>query len=148
MQAGQEFLRSKNGDDNSYKSDDATNSLKWSTKLKYSATVNYYKGLIALRAAHPAFRMTTTSATKANIKFFKGTDTLIAYSINGKAVGDKAKTIVVIHNADSANVTFTLPNANTWNILAKGSQIGTKTLQVLKAGKVVVPGQSTMVLIQ
>ena len=148
MQAGQEFLRSKNGDDNSYKSDDATNSLKWSTKLKYSATVNYYKGLIALRAAHPAFRMTSTADMKANIKFFKGTDTLIAYSINGKAVGDKAKTIVVIHNADSANVTFTLPNANTWNILAKGSQIGTKTLQVLKAGKVVVPGQSTMVLIQ
>ena len=148
MQAGQEFLRSKNGDDNSYKSDDATNSLKWSTKLKYSATVNYYKGLIALRAAHPAFRMTSTADMKANIKFFKGTDTLIAYSINGKAVGDKAKTIVVIHNADSANVTFTLPNANTWNIVAKGSQIGTKTLQVLKAGKVVVPGQSTMVLIQ
>jgi pullulanase len=148
MQAGQEFLRSKNGDDNSYKSDDATNSLKWSTKLKYSATVNYYKGLIALRAAHPAFRMTTTSTMKANIKFFKGTDTLIAYSINGKAVGDKAKTIVVIHNADTANATFTLPNANSWNIVAKGSQIGTKTLQVLKAGKVVVPGQSTMVLIQ
>ena len=148
MQAGQEFLRSKNGDDNSYKSDDATNSLKWSTKLKYSATVNYYKGLIALRAAHPAFRMTTTAAIKANIKFLKGTDTLIAYSINGKAVGDKAKTIVVIHNADSANATFTLPNANSWNIVAKGSQIGTKTLQVLKAGKVVVPGQSTMVLIQ
>ena len=148
MQAGQEFLRSKNGDDNSYKSDDATNSLKWSTKLKYSATVNYYKGLIALRAAHPAFRMTSTADMKANIKFFKGTDTLIAYSINGKAVGDKAKTIVVIHNADSANATFTLPNANSWNIVAKGSQIGTKTLQVLKAGKVVVPGQSTMVLIQ
>ena len=148
MQAGQEFLRSKNGDDNSYKSDDATNSLKWSTKLKYSATVNYYKGLIALRAAHPAFRMTTTAAMKENIKFFKGTDTLIAYSINGKAVGDKAKTIVVIHNADSANATFTLPNANSWNIVAKGSQIGTKTLQVLKAGKVVVPGQSTMVLTQ
>ena len=92
--------------------------------------------------------MTTTTAMKANIKFFKGADTLIAYSINGKAVGDKAKTIVVIHNADTAGATFTLPNANNWNIVAKGSQIGTKTLQVLKAGKVVVPAQSTMVLIQ
>jgi pullulanase len=148
MQAGQEFLRSKNGDDNSYKSNDATNSIKWSTKLKYSSTVNYYKGLIALRAAHPAFRMTTTAAMKANIKFFKGSDTLIAYSINGKAVGDKAKTIVVIHNADTAGAEFTLPNSGSWNILAKGSQIGTKTLQVLKSGKVVVPAQSTMVLKQ
>jgi pullulanase len=92
--------------------------------------------------------MTTTAAMKANIKFFKGTDTLIAYSINGRAVGDKAKTIVVIHNADSAGATFTLPNAGSWNILAKGSQIGTKVLQVLKSGKVVVPGQSTMVITQ
>ena len=148
MQAGQEFLRSKNGDENSYKSDDATNSLKWGTKLKYAATVNYYKGLIALRAAHPAFRMTTTASVKANLKFLKGSDNLIAYTLNGKAVGDKASTIVVIHNADPAGATVTLPNAKKWNILAKGSQIGTKVLQVLNAGKVVVPGQSTMVLTQ
>jgi pullulanase len=148
MQAGQEFLRSKNGDENSYKSDDATNSLKWGTKVKYSATVNYYKGLIALRAAHPAFRMTTTAAVKANLKFLKGSDNVIAYTLNGKAVGDKASTIVVIHNADPAGATVTLPNAKKWSILAKGSQIGTKILQVLNAGKVVVPGQSTMVLTQ
>ncbi|CAN2213028.1 PulA Type II secretory pathway, pullulanase PulA and related glycosidases [Candidatus Nanopelagicaceae bacterium] len=148
MQAGQEFLRSKNGDDNSYKSDDSTNSLKWSTKLKYSATVNYFKGLIALRAAHPAFRMTTTAAVKTNLKFLKGSDSVIAYSLNGKALGDKASTIVVIHNADPAAASVTLPNAKKWNILAKGSQIGTKVLQVLNAGKVVVPGQSTMVLTQ
>lgn len=148
MQAGQEFLRSKNGDENSYKSDDATNSLKWGTKVKYSATVNYYKGLIALRAAHPAFRMTTTAAVKANLKFLKGSDNVIAYTLNGKAVGDKASTIVVIHNADPAGATVTLPNAKKWSILAKGSQIGTKVLQVLNAGKVVVPGQSTMVLTQ
>ena len=148
IQAGQEFLRSKGGDDNSYKSDDTTNSLKWSTKLKYSGTVNYYKGLFALRAAHPAFRMATTAALKANLKFLKDSDTLIAYSLDGKAVGDKAKTIVVIHNADAANATFTLPNASSWNVLAKGSQIGTKVIQVIKGGKVVIPGQSTMVLTQ
>jgi pullulanase len=148
MQAGQEFLRSKNGDENSYKSDDATNSLKWSTKLKYASTVNYYKGLIALRAAHPAFRMTTSAAVKANLKFLKGSDNVIAYTLNGKAAGDKASTIVVIHNADPAGATVTLPNAKKWSILAKGSLIGTKVLQVLNAGKVVVPGQSTMVLTQ
>ncbi len=148
MQAGQEFLRSKNGDENSYKSDDATNSLKWSTKIKYAPTVNYFKGLIALRAAHPAFRMTSARDVQANLKFLKGSDSLIAYSLNGKAVGDKAALIVVIHNADSAGATVTLPNAKKWNIVAKGSQIGTKVLQVLSSGKVVVPGQSTMVLTQ
>lgn len=148
MQAGQEFLRSKNGDENSYKSNDATNSLKWGSKLKFSATVDYFKGLIALRAAHPAFRMSTTAAVKANLKFFKSSENVIAYSINGKAVGDKASTIVVIHNANQAGTTITLPNAKKWNILGQGSQIGTKVLQVLSAGKVLVAGQTTMVLTQ
>jgi type I pullulanase len=71
LQAGQEFVRSKNGNENSYNADDATNSLKWSTKAKYVATTKYYQGLFALRAAHPAFRMSTTAQVKANLKFLK-----------------------------------------------------------------------------
>lgn len=148
MQAGQEFLRSKNGDENSYKSSDATNSLKWSTKAKYASTVDYFKGLIALRAAHPAFRMSTAAAVKANLKFLKSTDSVIAYSINGKAVGDKATTIVVIHNSNPAASIVTLPNGKKWSILAKGSKIGTKVLETLAATKISVPAQSTMVLTQ
>jgi pullulanase len=47
IQAGQEFLRSKGGDTNSYKSSDLVNSLKWGTQSANAATVKYYKGLIA-----------------------------------------------------------------------------------------------------
>jgi pullulanase len=148
MQAGQEFLRSKNGDENSYKSNDATNSLKWSTKAKYASTVDYFKGLIALRAAHPAFRMSTASAVKANLKFLKSSDNVIVYSLNGKAVRDKASTIVVIHNANPSASIVTLPNGKKWSILAKGSKIGTKVLETIAATKISVPGQSTMVLTQ
>lgn len=148
MQAGQEFLRSKNGDENSYKSNDATNSLKWSTKAKYASTVDYFKGLIALRAAHPAFRMSTASAVKANLKFLKSSDNVIVYSLNGKAVRDKASTIVVIHNANPSASIVTLPNGKKWSILAKGSKIGTKVLETVAATKISVPGQSTMVLTQ
>ena len=148
MQAGQEFLRSKNGDENSYKSNDATNSLKWSTKAKYASTVDYYKGLIALRAAHPAFRMSTAAAVKANLKILKSDDNVIVYSLNGKAVRDKASTIVVIHNANPGATIVTLPNGKKWSILAKGSKIGTKVLETVAASKISVPGQSTMVLTQ
>ena len=148
MQAGQEFLRSKNGDENSYKSNDETNSLKWSTKAKYASTVDYFKGLIALRAAHPAFRMSTAAAVKANLKFMKSSENVIVYTLNGKAVGDKAKTIVVIHNANPSASIVTLPNGKKWSILAKGSKIGTKVLETITASKVSVPAQSTMVLTQ
>jgi type I pullulanase len=148
MQAGQEFLRSKNGNENSYNADDATNSLKWSTKAKYAATTKYYQGLIALRAAHPAFRMSTTAQVKANLKFLKTTNDVIAYTLNGKAVKDKAATIVVIHNPNPGAAVVTLPNGKKWSIVVKGGVAGTKTIESITAGKVSVAGQTTMVLTQ
>jgi pullulanase len=148
IQAGQEFIRSKNGDENSYKSDDAVNSLKWSTKAKYVATTKYYQGLFALRAAHPAFRMSTSAAVKANLKFLKTTNDVIAYSLNGKAVKDKANTIVVIHNPNAGATSVTLPNGKKWAIVVKGSVAGTKIIESITAGKVTVAGQTTMVLTQ
>ena len=148
LQAGQEFLRSKNGNDNSYNADDATNSLKWSTKVKHVATTKYYQGLFALRAAHPAFRMSTTAQVKANLKFIKTPSNVIAYTLNGKAVKDSASTIVVIHNPNAAAATVTLPNKKKWSIVVKGGVAGTKTIESITAAKVNVAGQTTMVLTQ
>ncbi len=148
IQAGQEFLRSKNGNENSYNADDATNSLKWSTKIKYVATTKYFQGLIALRAAHPAFRINSSDQVKANLKFLPNTSNLIAYSINGKALKDKAATIVVIHNPSPGPVTMTLPNAKKWAVVVKGALAGLKTIETVSSNKVNVPGLSTMVLTQ
>jgi type I pullulanase len=148
LQAGQEFVRSKNGNENSYNADDATNSLKWSTKVKYAATTKYYQGLFALRAAHPAFRMSTTAQVKANLKFLKTTNDVIAYTLNGKAVKDKASTIVVIHNPNPGAAIVTLPNKKKWAIVVKGGVAGTKTIESITANKVSVAGQTTMVLTQ
>jgi type I pullulanase len=148
LQAGQEFVRSKNGNENSYNADDATNSLKWSTKVKYVATTKYYQGLFALRAAHPAFRMSTTAQVKANLKFLKTTNDVIAYTLNGKAVKDAASTIVVIHNPNPGAATVTLPNKKKWEIVVKGGVAGTKTIESITASKVSVAGQTTMVLTQ
>ncbi len=49
IQAGQEFLRSKDGDANSYRSPDSVNCLKWDQLSENRETVEYYRGLIALR---------------------------------------------------------------------------------------------------
>lgn len=49
IQAGQEFLRSKGGEHNSYNLPDSVNSLKWDLVSENRAEVEYYRGLIALR---------------------------------------------------------------------------------------------------
>ena len=53
INGGQEFLRSKKGDENSYISSDDINEIKQSYIDEYADVTLYYKGLIALRKAYP-----------------------------------------------------------------------------------------------
>ena len=146
IQAGQEFLRTKLGDENSYKSSDAVNSLKWNSRATNIVSVNYYKGLIAIRKAHPAFRMDTAAAVKANLKFLSVDEPMIAYSLDGKAVGDSWNTIVVAHNPTTAARTITLPSSGDWNVVVSGSRASEATITTLKGVTTVsVPALSTWV---
>ena len=54
INGGQEFLRTKKGDENSYESPDTINQIDIGFKVTYSDVYNTYKGLIALRKANPA----------------------------------------------------------------------------------------------
>lgn len=54
INGGQEFLRTKKGDENSYESPDTINQINIGFKKTYSDVYNTYKGLIALRKANPA----------------------------------------------------------------------------------------------
>lgn len=147
MQAGQEFLRSKNGDPNSYKSGDTINSLKWNLRVKNAVTVNYFKGLLALRKAHPSFRMSSSSQVKKNLVFLKEANNVIAYTLNGNVSKDPWKAIVVAHNPNASTVTVTLPSKANWKIVVQGVHAGTKVLSTLKsASSVSIAGQSTLVL--
>jgi pullulanase len=148
MQAGQEFLRSKGGDPNSYKSSDLVNSLKWSTQGTNATTVKYFKGLIALRKAHPAFRMATTELVRKNLKFLTSPEGTIAYSLNGAAVKDSAGTLVVIHNANTTAQTISLPKTGSWSVHVEGDRAGTSVLRKLSGDSVVVAPRSTLVITQ
>ena len=148
IQAGQEFLRSKNGDENSYKSSDAVNSLKWNTKVSSITTYKYFKGLIALRKAHPAFRMRTEAQVIKNVKFYTLPNNVIMYSLAGKASGDKAASIVVIHNPNATVQEIKLPKAGKWSVVVAGDQAGTKVISAGTMTSISVAGQSTTVLQQ
>jgi len=148
IQAGQEFLRSKNGDENSYKSSDAVNSLKWGVKAANITTYKYFKGLIALRKAHPAFRMGTEAQVIKNVKFYTLPNNTIMYSLAGKAVGDKAASFVVIHNPNTTVQEIKLPKAGKWSVVVAGDIAGTKVISSDTMTSISVVGQSTTVLQQ
>ena len=147
IQAGQEFLRTKDGDPNSYNASDATNSLKWTERITQAKTVAYYKGVIALRKAHKAFRLNTPASINANLRFLNAPNDTLAYSINGKAVGDSWASIVVISNPNASAQKVTLPAKGNWIATVLGDKAGVSTLATYKStNKVTVAPHSTVVL--
>ena len=69
--AGEEVYRDKKGVNNTYQSPDSVNQINWDNKTTYSDIYTYYKGLIELRKAHPAFRMTSLKMMKKHLKFIE-----------------------------------------------------------------------------
>ena len=69
LQAGEEFARTKKGKGNSYRSSPALNRLDWERAEKYHALVDYYRGLLALRARFPQLSSTDPHAPDA-LHFF------------------------------------------------------------------------------
>ncbi len=113
LHAGTEFLRSKQREENSYKSPDSINQIDWGLKTKNKDVVEFVKALIKLRKEHPAFRMRTAGQIAANIRFVEDKDKLLTYTINGKAVGDRWDKLFIVYNANNKDRKVVLP-AGEW----------------------------------
>ena len=154
IHAGEEMLRSKpNGDgtfnENSYTSGDAVNSIKWDNlnQAEYMDTVNYYKGLIAFRKAHPALRLSTSAEVDGAVTKVSGTPAnVVAVQIKGGVNGETSDGLFVVFNANNAQQTVTLPEGN-WNVYIDGENAGTQVLRSV-SGTAAVDPISALVLVK
>jgi len=116
LQNGVELLRTKMGNGNSYNAPDSINEIDWSRKTTYKAVFNYYQSLIALRKAHPAFRMPSAQMIREHLQFIDtNDDLLIAYQIVGHANKDRWNNIFVVFNGSNTNKKIKLP-AGKWHL--------------------------------
>ena len=148
--AGEEVFRDKKGVHNSYKSPDSINAIDWNNKTKYKDQFEYYKNLIALRKAHPAFRMTNAADIARNLKFdkidSKKTPNLISYSLLNNANGDEWKEIKLVFNGATTPQTVTLPKGK-WQVVARDGKIDpVNALETIDGGKVEVAPYSALIL--
>ncbi|WP_106383334.1 type I pullulanase [Bacillus wiedmannii] len=144
LHAGQEFMRTKYGDHNSYKSPDSINQMDWLRRAAFNNEVEYMKGLIDLRKKYSAFRMTSAEQIKKHIAFMDTPKNVVAYSIKGN--GNKNEYFMVTHNANREAVDITLPSKGPWKVLVDRKQAGSKTLYVVHDNKIKVPALSSLVL--
>lgn len=137
LHAGTEMLRSKGGNENSYNSPDAVNAIRWEEKGRHAETVAYVRDLIALRKAHPAFRLGSTDLIAKHLRFEPQTDgQLIAYRLQD-APGDQWSDIYVVLNGADRRREVSLPEGE-WRQVADGERVDPQSVGPILAGDIVV----------
>ena len=118
-QAGEEFARTKKGKCNSYRSSPALNRLDWERAEKYHALVDYYRGLLALRARFPRLSSTDPHAPDA-LYFFSLEQPLVGWQLPAQW-GDGAawQALCVFYNPTEISKVVPLP-VGRWQMLSDG----------------------------
>jgi pullulanase len=146
---GDEFLRTKKGASNSYNLPDSINQLDWARKAKYQQVFTFYRQLLALRKAHPAFRLPSQELIAQHLKFLPGLPAgTIGYQLVEHAGGDTWQIVTVLFNG-AAQAAFLPVPAGKYSIVLRGLQVNQHGLgSVVSTSAVEVPGYSALVLVQ
>lgn len=138
LHSGEELLRTKGGNVDSYRSPDSVNQINWQWKVDNADTFAYYKQMVNLRKTTPALRLTTWDAINNCVQTARPRYGVVVNTISGCGVTDA---IVIENSADS--YTHTLP-AGTWTVKAEKSDASIAPRAV--SGSVVAEGTAVTVL--
>ena len=146
IHSGEEMMRTKKGDNNSYKSPDAINAIDWNKKLVHEELFNYYCQLIHLRKRHPAFRMENAEQISKHLEFLPVEQkNVIAYQLKKHANGDPWENILVAFNSNANDVKITVPNRR-YKIVCRDGMISTAGLGFVYGPEITVPAQSALIM--
>ncbi len=143
--AGEEMARSKDGEDNSYRSDLSINAIDWNLLTANADLVSYYKGLIDIRSAFTPFTESTNKymesytfyeetqeildveSTATEDEYITASD-YVAFTVKNDVQGEW-NTVLVIYNASANAKTVEIDTDITeWTVIANESGAGLDAL--------------------
>ncbi|MCX6304966.1 MAG: type I pullulanase [Bacteroidetes bacterium] len=146
LHAGVEMKRTKGGDHNSYNKPDSVNRINWDWKFENREQVAYYHDLIALRKAHPAFRMPGNEMIRKQLVFLQTDDPqVVACQLKDHANNDPWQQIIVIFNGAESEKKIVLPGG-TWKVALENYEF--KGYTKLYSGSANAAPYSAMILYQ
>ena len=146
--AGDEMMRDKKGVHNSYNSPDSINTIDWKNKTVHKDVFEYVKGLIAMRKAHPAFRMGDADMVRRQLEFLPVKNTnVVAFILKDNANGDSWKNIIVALNSRAEPVKLDIPSGK-YTVICKDGKINMKGLGQVSGAELMVPARSAMIIHQ
>lgn len=140
---GEEFCRSKDGDENSYASSRKENMLDWENVDLYSDVIEYYRGLYKIRDAFAAFS-DSTAATANSLTYLSDVPKgVTGYTINNTESGKWSQMCVIFNGSDSAqNVTA----KGDWVVLADNKTAGLRNIKNI-TNSVKVEAHSAVIMV-
>ena len=91
---------------------------------------DYYRGLIALRRTHPAFRLATAAEIERHLRFLDTGDThVVAYMLVDHAGDDPWREILVVYNGARAEKRVRIPPGD-WHAVCLDGRIASEALAV------------------
>ncbi|MBL0134365.1 MAG: DUF3372 domain-containing protein [Chitinophagaceae bacterium] len=126
--------------ENSFESGDSINAIDWDLKTTNKDVFAYIKALVAMRKAHPAFRMTNASDIKNNLRFIENIpEGIVAYTLDGQAVKDSWGKILVVYNGTAEEKKLTDQGSN-WKAYILNNKVRTGgQRKIMNNGIVVAP---------
>lgn len=144
--SGEEMLRDKKGVHNSFNAPDSINHLDWNNLKKYPQVFDYYKGLIRLRKAHPAFRLGKAGLVRDNLRFLSAPAHCVAYCISNRNVpGEEWNNTIVILNAGKEAAKVAVPGGK-YTIVAKEGVIIPEGMGEMEGSEAFVAPQSALII--
>ena len=146
LHAGEEMARTKKGHENSYNLSDSINAIDWRRKAKHADLAAYYRGLIALRKAHPAFHLKSADDIRRQLSFLPmSAEGMVGYRL--EEAGTDAKRLIVVFNATARRQDVPLPGSG-WRVLVDDQRAGVKPLRLIKGNACEIAPRSALVLAQ
>ncbi len=100
MLSGEEFARSKDGDENSFSSSREENMIDWKNLDNFSDIVEYYRGLLKIRESFEAFK-DCTAMTANNLTYIENVPKgVTGYTINNTTSNKWSKMSVIFNGSD------------------------------------------------
>lgn len=154
FQAGEEFGRTKLGDENSYRSAPGINMLRWQQTVAFSDLLEYYQGLIRLRKKLPGLCDKSEAAWERITEQKIREEGVVSFLVDNQKTAERSpafdmeenwERLFVVYNAKQEPVKITLPQGE-WEVLSDGQEADCRKPAVCgKDGQLVI-GACTGVL--
>lgn len=143
--SGEEMLRDKKSVHNSFRSPDSINRLDWNNLKRYPQVFDYYAGLIALRKAHPAFRMGKAEEVRKHLEFVDAPKGVVAFRLKDNAGGDAWRNIYVVLNSQKTPQNVKVAEGSYTKVVANG-KVNADGLGLISGTTLTVAPQSALIV--